>query len=373
MDYTVKDHPIHGKVLADKNGKMLVVDSDTAWELAGKYDGGSRKITSNRYIIKVSEMMPEGPITMHECDCDDGDVKPQTYNQEPDHEVQMARSELYRAAKSAIALHEMLKQVTERQGLEGWVQNKITRAADYLETVYDYLDYEMRYPSEELMGEATPGMTTPTPPPPAGAPAAAANNPAVVAAQDADDAKAMAGMVTMGKRDAQGKVIKTSIKTVPAAQVAGLQKTGFHVVGSGVMETTSAGAVAAAPGIIRDKKKVGSLFGGTYKQNEAANPAQQAAIAISMKKAGKKPKDKEEESVNPFIKRVGEGLKDPEDNPCWKGYKPVGTKKKNGKTVPNCVPAKGVKESEKETGPKFTGYWKGTDKGNPGKKMVGSN
>lgn len=26
------------------------------------------------------------------------------------------------------------------------------------------------------------------------------------------------------------------------------------------------------------------------------------------------------------------------DNPCWKGYHPVGTKKKNGKTVPNCVP-----------------------------------
>jgi hypothetical protein len=33
-----------------------------------------------------------------------------------------------------------------------------------------------------------------------------------------------------------------------------------------------------------------------------------------------------------------EGLRDPKDNPCWKGYKPVGTKKKNGKTVPNCVP-----------------------------------
>jgi hypothetical protein len=38
-----------------------------------------------------------------------------------------------------------------------------------------------------------------------------------------------------------------------------------------------------------------------------------------------------------------ESLKDPKDNPCWKGYKPVGTKKKNGKTVPNCVP----KESKK--------------------------
>jgi len=37
-------------------------------------------------------------------------------------------------------------------------------------------------------------------------------------------------------------------------------------------------------------------------------------------------------------KEVDEGLKDPKDNPCWKGYKPVGTKVKNGKTVPNCVP-----------------------------------
>lgn len=35
---------------------------------------------------------------------------------------------------------------------------------------------------------------------------------------------------------------------------------------------------------------------------------------------------------------VEEGLRDPKDNPCWKGYKPVGTKKKGGRTVPNCVP-----------------------------------
>ena len=26
------------------------------------------------------------------------------------------------------------------------------------------------------------------------------------------------------------------------------------------------------------------------------------------------------------------------NNPCWKGYEPVGTKKKDGKEVPNCVP-----------------------------------
>lgn len=35
------------------------------------------------------------------------------------------------------------------------------------------------------------------------------------------------------------------------------------------------------------------------------------------------------------------------ENPCWKGYYPVGTKKKNGRTVPNCVPKpkKKVKEN----------------------------
>ena len=27
-------------------------------------------------------------------------------------------------------------------------------------------------------------------------------------------------------------------------------------------------------------------------------------------------------------------------NPCWKGYEMIGTKKKAGKTVPNCVPKK---------------------------------
>jgi hypothetical protein len=42
--------------------------------------------------------------------------------------------------------------------------------------------------------------------------------------------------------------------------------------------------------------------------------------------------------VKQILGAVQEGLKDPADNPCWKGYKPVGTKQKGGRTVPNCVP-----------------------------------
>jgi len=54
----------------------------------------------------------------------------------------MARAELYKAAKYSIKLHDMLKGVSEAEGLEGWVQAKITKAADYLSSVYHHMDYQ---------------------------------------------------------------------------------------------------------------------------------------------------------------------------------------------------------------------------------------
>jgi hypothetical protein len=64
---------------------------------------------------------------------------------EADHEVQMARADLYKIAKYAIKLHDMLKGVSEEQGLEGWQQAKITKAADYIGSVYHNLDYDMKF------------------------------------------------------------------------------------------------------------------------------------------------------------------------------------------------------------------------------------
>jgi len=68
-----------------------------------------------------------------------------------DHEVQMARSDCYSAAKYAIELHRMLKQLSEQQGLDGWVSEKITLANDYLRTVHEYLSHEMAHGDEEMM------------------------------------------------------------------------------------------------------------------------------------------------------------------------------------------------------------------------------
>ena len=71
---------------------------------------------------------------------------------ERDHEVQMARSDLYKIAKYAIKLHEMLKTVSEAEGIEGWQQAKITKAADYISSVYHALDYDMKF--EQPMPES---------------------------------------------------------------------------------------------------------------------------------------------------------------------------------------------------------------------------
>lgn len=63
---------------------------------------------------------------------------------ELDHEVQLARSELYKLAKYAIKLHNMMKDADPEQGLEGWVQADISKSAEAISKVYHSLEYEMK-------------------------------------------------------------------------------------------------------------------------------------------------------------------------------------------------------------------------------------
>ena len=82
------------------------------------------------------------------------DLGQMAHKVEQDHEVQMARSDLYKAAKYSIKLHERLKNISEEEGLEGWVAAKITKASDYLSSVFHYMDYEMMS-SEEMTESRT--------------------------------------------------------------------------------------------------------------------------------------------------------------------------------------------------------------------------
>jgi len=63
-----------------------------------------------------------------------------------DHEIQMARSDLYKLAEYAIKLHDMLKSIPEEQGIEAWQQAKITKASDYISSVFHSLDYDQKFP-----------------------------------------------------------------------------------------------------------------------------------------------------------------------------------------------------------------------------------
>jgi hypothetical protein len=80
---------------------------------------------------------------------------------ERDHEVQMARSDLYKLAKYAIKLHEMLKNVSEAEGIEGWQQAKITKAADYISSVFHAMDYDMNMEPQVMPESVKPKRFNP--------------------------------------------------------------------------------------------------------------------------------------------------------------------------------------------------------------------
>jgi hypothetical protein len=59
-----------------------------------------------------------------------------------DEEGAMAKADLYKLANYSFKL---FKKLEDNAQLEGWVQAKITKAADYIASVYHYLEYEMEF------------------------------------------------------------------------------------------------------------------------------------------------------------------------------------------------------------------------------------
>lgn len=57
------------------------------------------------------------------------------------------------------------------------------------------------------------------------------------------------------------------------------------------------------------------------------------------RRAKEKPKtDVDHEREVERRKAASKGIREEDSDPCWKGYRQLGTKEKNGKTVPNCIP-----------------------------------
>jgi hypothetical protein len=59
-----------------------------------------------------------------------------------DREAAMARADLYKLANYSTKLFKMIQ---DGDQLEGWVQAKITKSADYIASVYHFMEYEMKF------------------------------------------------------------------------------------------------------------------------------------------------------------------------------------------------------------------------------------
>jgi len=140
-----------------------------------------------------------------------------------DHEVQMARKDCYHAAEDAIALHKLLRNVSEEQGVESWVFAKITLANDYLRTVREYMEYNLMNPDQSA------GMATePTPEMPiaenASSGASGAGNMAGVNNPKTKKAKSKVGTLFGGTYKAKGSPFAESKKTNVKPGQSGLDK-----------------------------------------------------------------------------------------------------------------------------------------------------
>jgi hypothetical protein len=74
-----------------------------------------------------------------------------------DREVEMAKGDLYQSIKNAKMIFDMLGDVSEEDGIEGWVQEKIIKASDYLNTVREYME-QQRFANEMTGGVIGNGM-----------------------------------------------------------------------------------------------------------------------------------------------------------------------------------------------------------------------
>ena len=119
----------------DASGWQLVSKAkDIAKKMAGNYTGAVKQIEKLQKDLSKNSSVQKALLQFNE-DAGEG---------------HMSKSQLYQTAKMAI---ELLDMIEKGDDLEGWVQTKLNLAADYLQAVYHYEDYQKLNPyREELDG-----------------------------------------------------------------------------------------------------------------------------------------------------------------------------------------------------------------------------
>ena len=115
----------------DASGFKLVSQAkDIAKKMAGNYTGAVRQIEKLQKDLSNNSSVKQALLQFNE-DAGEG---------------HMSKSQLYQTAKMSI---ELLDMINKGDDLEGWVQTKLNLAADYLQAVYHYEDYQKLNPYRE--------------------------------------------------------------------------------------------------------------------------------------------------------------------------------------------------------------------------------
>ena len=299
-----------------------------------------------------------------------------------DHEISMARGELEAIADKATQLASMLQgKSDEGNPLEAWVQSKITKAKDYINSVSDYMMYnpDMKQNEELQLEESTfekiyqmqqDGKSL--------------DDIAKELKLKPELVKKVLGeskIISEGLSDAQiaqlkkeyeplkGKtitgakakqlmnildkfkdddLIKLSTQNIPFISSGSKSKLAVRNMKFKVTKVTVPGLEGMAeesdkklPKDLEDldkkSKEIEKKFRDSLKvptKNEAVEESFKDNIIKKLVKPIKDYNKKKEEPKKEEVKEPTGNLKDA----CWTGYVAVGTKMKNGKRVPNCVP-----------------------------------
>ena len=369
-----KQQKFFGIVRAIQKGEQTPTTPETAKAAADMKKSDVKKFASTKH-----KGLPEKKVTKEELDKNDkpfvkklvgklrkgskthakqADDLEKAMNEDKhgDHEPEMIRSQLKTAARASKRIEKHSK---KKENFKAWVQSKITKASDYLDTAADYLD------SKDMKEESNPRIPR-KPGQPAGSKKHSDlytdENPKGtihgLGFKDVATAKASVSKIRNSSRSHAHK-IQAAVAMEQRAREMG--KTSEAAVYRKFINTMKKKTKKMNEDVKRDeygdpvggpkiskKQKAKNLAKNTPDEqhttttSEAANPAQQAAIAINMKKKGKKPKDMSEEGLRDWF---GKSSGTTKSGRRVRGWVQVGGKydgkpcarQPGQKTTPKCV------------------------------------
>jgi hypothetical protein len=121
------------------------IDNDGDTDSSDEYLKNRRDVVGSKIKAPVNE------------DSDESNEEVDNFSAQDDHEGSMAKADLLAIHKKSSEIYNMLG---DNEQLEGWVQSKITRAADYINSIHNNISYEKAKPTSIGNGEGSPADST---------------------------------------------------------------------------------------------------------------------------------------------------------------------------------------------------------------------